>query len=145
MVTISNRQRKIRLSPRQIERDCLKALSLLGLKRAELSLLFASPARVRSLNREYRGIDRSTDVLAFPIYSSQRAFPKEGPFLLGDIVINPARARKQAREYGHTLKREIRILLVHGLLHLLGLDHEGSAYRRRRMLKMERELLDALG
>jgi rRNA maturation RNase YbeY len=145
MVTISNRQRKVKLNLREIERDSRRALRSLGLQRAELSLLFASPALTRSLNRDYRGVDRTTDVLSFPIYSSPGEFPPEGGFLLGDIVINPQLAASQARELGHTLGAEIRRLLVHGLLHLMGHGHEGSDYQRRKMRRLERELLEGLG
>jgi probable rRNA maturation factor len=144
MVTLSNRQRKIRLNIRQIEKDSRKALRLLGLKRAELSLVFAGPRRTRSLNLKYRGVDAVTDVLSFPLYAGSENFPPGGHFLLGDIVINPTRARLQADERGVPLRVEIRRLLVHGLLHLLGHDHEGNAYLRRKMMRKEQELLDAL-
>jgi probable rRNA maturation factor len=143
-VSISNRQRKIRLNLRRIEKDSLKTLRLLGLQRAELSILFASHQRTRALNLRYRGVDSSTDVLAFPIYESTREFPKDSDFLLGDIVINPSRAKAQAMEHGLALGDEIRWLMVHGLLHLLGYEHEGSAYRRRKMREKERELLEGL-
>jgi probable rRNA maturation factor len=69
----------------------------------------------------------------------------DSDFLLGDIVINPSRAREQAAAQGVTLKREIRRLMVHGLLHLLGYEHEGSAYRKRKMREKEAEILDKLG
>jgi probable rRNA maturation factor len=90
---------------------------------------------MRSLNRRYRGIDRTTDVLSF----SQR----EGQFadirsdILGDIVISVPAAVRQARELNHSLVHEIERLLVHGLLHLLGYDHERSPAEARKMRRKE--------
>lgn len=118
---------------------------MLGLKGAELGLTLAGPARVRSLNRKHRGVDRTTDVLSFPLYDSPKDFPRRGPVLLGDIVINPQLVERRAREYGVPFRDELRRLMVHGLLHLLGHDHEGSAYGRRKMERAERELLEGLG
>ena len=77
---------------------------------------------MRSLNRRYRGIDRTTDVLSFSL--REGAFAGLRPDLLGDIVISIPRAEQQAGEAGHPLSREIERLLIHGLLHLLGYDHE---------------------
>ncbi len=94
---------------------------------------------MRSLNRRYRGIDRTTDVLSFSF--------REGPFgdlrpeALGDIVISVPRAARQAREAGHHLNREIEILLIHGLVHLLGYDHERGPSEARRMRRRERQFL----
>lgn len=86
----------------------------------EVSLTFVTNSQIRELNRDYRGIDRETDVLSFPIDDS---FDLDGPLLLGDIVISVEKAVQQAEEYGHTLKREILYLVVHSMLHLLGYDH----------------------
>jgi probable rRNA maturation factor len=82
--------------------------------RRELSILFCGDTRMRTLNRRYRGVDRSTDVLAFP---------GQGP-ALGDIVISVPYAGRQARRRGEPRAREIDRLLLHGYLHLLGYDHE---------------------
>ena len=103
-------------------------------KRASLSVLLCGDARMRSLNREWLGMDLPTDVLSFP--SGGRDF-------LGDIVIDVPYAARQARRRGHTLQREVQILLTHGLLHLLGYDHErdgGAMFRRQRRI-----LLSAFG
>jgi probable rRNA maturation factor len=90
---------------------------------------------MRALNRQYRGTNRTTDVLSFSM--------REGPFadvrpeLLGDIIISVPVAEKQAHAAGHSLTREIELLLVHGLLHLLGYDHERSPAEARRMRRKE--------
>ncbi|MEO8191886.1 MAG: rRNA maturation RNase YbeY [Acidobacteriota bacterium] len=97
-------------------RSLLARLARLTAARAEeVSVLFCGDARMRRLNREYRGKDRSTDVLAFP---------SEGGPLLGDIVVSVPYAARQARRRGEPRSREIDRLLVHGFLHLLGHDHE---------------------
>ncbi len=94
---------------------------------------------MRSLNRRFRGIDRTTDVLSFSL--REGAFGGLRPNVLGDIVISVPRAERQAREAGHPLGREIEILLIHGLVHLLGYDHERSPSEARRMLRRERQFL----
>lgn len=127
-----------------MERDSRKALRSLGLERAELSVLFAGQRRMRKLNLLWRGVDSTTDVLSFPMYASPREFPKEGEFLLGDIAIDPLRAKEQADRRGHSLKGELRLLLVHGILHLMGHDHENGGPGARKMRRKEREVLEAL-
>lgn len=99
---------------------------------------------MRRLNRIYRGIDAATDVLSFPIFQRAAEFPTEGDFLLGDIVINTAQALAQAKEYGLTAKQELRRLMVHGLLHLIGYDHD-TAETYKRMRRKERIILSSLG
>ncbi len=114
-------------------------LRSLGLPDAELSVLFSGDRTMRTLNRRYRGMDRTTDVLSFAL--------REGPFadlqpeFLGDIVISVPVAERQARERGHSLGREIEFLLVHGLLHLLGYDHERGSAQARKMQRMESLLM----
>jgi probable rRNA maturation factor len=144
-VTISNRQRKVKLNTRQVEKDSLKALKLMGFEGAELSLLFVNSDRMRELNNTYRGVDDTTDVLSFPQYESYREFPSEGEYAIGDIVINPHRAQEQAKEAGHSLAKELRFLLVHGLVHLMGMDHEKGGLAATKMRMMEKRLLSGLG
>ena len=155
-VSIANRQRKTRLPLLRIERESRRALAALGLDSSELSIVFASSALVRKLNHSYRGIDSTTDVLSFPIHEfggrplRYRRAAREassgpgGVLLLGDVVIDPARANEQAREIGRPLGDEIMRLVVHGLMHLLGYDHEGSARERQRMRRAERSLASSL-
>jgi probable rRNA maturation factor len=90
---------------------------------------------MRSLNRRYRGIDRTTDVLSFSQREGQ--FAGLRPDILGDIVISVPMAAIQARERNHSLSHEIERLLVHGLLHLLGYDHERDPVETRRMRRKE--------
>lgn len=99
---------------------------------------------MRALNLGFRGVDEQTDVLSFPQFESPSDFPKDAGFLLGDIVISPSRADAQRKEHGLTLKEEILWLIVHGLLHLLGYDHERGPREARRMRRKETDLLDKL-
>ena len=93
---------------------------------------------MRRFNKVYRGIDRPTDVLAFSMREGPFLHPV--PYVLGDIVISAERALRQASEAGHTLKKELCILLIHGILHLLGYDHEGAGKDARMMRRKEKEI-----
>ncbi|MFO7301137.1 MAG: rRNA maturation RNase YbeY [Acidobacteriota bacterium] len=99
-----------------------------------VDLALVGDATMRRLNREFRGVDRATDVLSFPS-DDPAARRRQGspPRPLGDIAIALGVARRQAREHGHDLRTELRILALHGLLHLLGYDHEQDDGRMRRV------------
>lgn len=99
-------------------------------------------AHIRELNRTYRNTDMPTDVLAFPL-SAAEAVPGE-PVPIGDVVISVETAERQAQEHGHELKREIILLLVHGILHLLGYTDDTPSGRRKMTCK-QRALLAELG
>lgn len=99
---------------------------------------------MKQLNTLYRGVNRATDVLSFPMYNSLRDIPGDTPVLLGDIVISPEAALRQSAEYGCTFHDEVQRLLIHGFLHLLGYDHEKNSYQDRKMKKKEKELRNAL-
>lgn len=107
-----------------------------------MSVLFVGDGAMRSLNRRYRRKDRTTDVLSFPF--REGAYAGVQPDILGDIVISVPVSERQARQYGETNQRALDRLLVHGLLHLLGYDHERGAAEARRMEARERVLLEAL-
>jgi probable rRNA maturation factor len=90
-------------------------------------ILITGDAELRRLNRDFRGKDYPTDVLSFPAIVGQASAcqrPLAGASFLGDIAISLARARAQAREFGHAIEQEIQILMLHGVLHLMGHDHE---------------------
>ena len=91
--------------------------------KAEVSLVFVGEKRIRDINREYRGVDRVTDVISFEGEGGGFVGPQDGVVYLGEIFICIKRAERQAREKKHSLKKEIDILFVHGLFHLLGYDH----------------------
>ncbi len=114
--------------------------------RGSVSIAVAPDARVRALNRDYRKKDAKTDVLSFPAEADEAGLV--GPAnLLGDIVIAAGVARRQAHAAGHSLQTELRILALHGLLHLLGYDHEqdnGQMARFERRLRRKGGLLEGL-
>jgi rRNA maturation RNase YbeY len=121
----------------RLGRSARRLLRALRLPDAELSLVLVSDREMRALNRRWRGRDRSTDVLSF----AQREGPGGAPDgVLGDVVISVDTARRQAAERGSTLAREADRLLIHGLLHLLGYDHERSEAEARRMRRRELSL-----
>ena len=118
-----------------------KIFAVLGFQTQEISITFASDHFVRKLNKQYRGIDQPTDVLAFAMQEGE--WTEIQPQILGDVVISVDTADRQAREMGHDLNREITILLVHGILHLAGYDHMQEADAQR-MKAMERTILEAI-
>jgi probable rRNA maturation factor len=115
----------------------------------EISLVITGQERIQELNREYRGQDRPTDVLSFAMSESSEdepsAFigPPDGLLHLGEIIVSYPQAVIQAQEHGHTIKSEMAILIVHGVLHILGYDHE-KAEMEPAMLSREKEILSGL-
>ena len=93
------------------------------MERAEISLTLVSLEEIRELNRDYRDVDRETDVLSFRQYEGVEEMPEEGELCLGDVVICLDKVKSQAEEFGHSFEREFVYLFVHSLLHLLGYDH----------------------
>ena len=102
---------------------------------AELSLALVTDPTIHALNRQYRGKDKPTDVLSFPLADEIQ------PSLLGDVVISVDTASRQAQRRRHSLHEELQILLIHGILHLLGYDHEVSRSEAIRMHRKEREVM----
>ena len=125
------------------------SLEFMGFIRdCDISVTVTDNIHIHELNREYRGVDRPTDVLSFPMYSfTDDDMPEEGPapVVLGDIVISVERAKEQAVEYGHSFQREISFLTVHSVLHLLGYDHEVSEEAENEMFSLQDKIMDKLG
>jgi probable rRNA maturation factor len=143
-VHIKNQQRRIGINLNRIKKDSLRLLSAFNLKKAELGILVVNDKRMKMLNHRYRSLARTTDVLSFPLYEGIKEIPSGREYLLGDIVINLHAAERQAAGYGFTLRDEVRRLLIHGFLHLVGYDHEKNPHQERRMRAKERELRYAL-
>jgi probable rRNA maturation factor len=123
---------------RSLARKAKTALEAVGLAAHELSVSLVGDGEIRRLNRDWRGKDRPTDVLSFSL--------REGDFgdvggALGDVVISLETAARQAAERGAPIAQEVDRLLVHGILHLAGYDHEASAREERRMKRKERAVL----
>ncbi|HKN87298.1 MAG TPA: rRNA maturation RNase YbeY [Nitrospiraceae bacterium] len=139
-VSVRIRLRRTSLLVPALSRLIQRILSAAGEHESILSVEFIGDYRMRRLNAHYRGRDMTTDVLAF----ATREGPGPSSPLLGDVVISVPQAIRQAAEQGHTIQRELVMLLIHGILHLLGYDHERSASEARRMRRKECALLQAV-
>ena len=109
----------------------------------ELSVTFVRSRTIHTINRDYRGIDRPTDVISFAIRDDMEFEMVEGMNDLGDIFINIDYARKQAKQYGHSYRREIAFLFTHGMLHCLGYDHMKTE-EEKVMFALQDEILDPI-
>lgn len=149
-VLVSNTQKKVKVQAGILRKAAGSVLEYLGYPDAELSILVTGDRKMRVLNRQYRGMDKTTDVLSFPALEGEAALKaasdaKGGPpATLGDIVISAPRALAQAGEIGQSLDDELSFLLVHGILHLIGYDHERSPFDKRRMEKKQKEITGLL-
>ncbi len=150
-VIIANDQKAVKIPTgvRLLVRRCCNAvLTYEGFSEpAEISVTFVDDERIHELNKMHRDVDRSTDVLSFPlgedgIYDKN---PENGACLLGDIVISVETAVRQAYTYGHSLQREIGFLTVHSMLHLLGYDHVNGGIEAVHMREKEERVLTELG
>lgn len=115
---------------------------------AQVSITFTDNVGIRKLNEQYRGIDRETDVLSFPLtdFEGGEEPPVDEPEqMLGDIVISLEKAAAQAEEFGHSFEREAAFLCVHSMLHLLGYDHEDDDGREADMRHRQSEILSDMG
>ena len=150
-VITSNTQKKIKIPTGirlLIRRCCHAVLQLENFDgSAEVSVRFVDNEEIRKLNKQYRNIDKETDVLSFPMgedgnYDINR---DTGAKILGDIVISMEKAVEQAQLYNHPLQREIGFLTVHSMLHLLGYDHEQGGMEEVRMREKEETVLTQIG
>ena len=112
----------------------------------EVGLVFTDSETVKQLNRDYRGVDEPTDVLAFYMLTQKEAdfsfaLPPDGVTRLGEVIISYPQAVEQAREQGHSTEKELALLVIHGVLHLLGYDHE-EPEEEAKMRTREKELLE---
>jgi probable rRNA maturation factor len=146
---ILNRQRSVRLSTRALESFLLRVRRELGLKQAQVTVCLVSDAEIAGMNQSFRKKPGPTDVLSFPAVKLRK--PKRSTRIpvsmdaeasLGDIAIAPAVAKRNAKNYGRTLPAELKILILHGVLHLLGFDHEAD---RGEMDRTEKKLRRRLG
>ncbi len=125
-----------KISSRRLKQVAQALLRLAGQEDAELSLALIGNAEMQKLNARYRQKDYATDVLSFP---AAKNLPLTAP-LLGDVIISVDKAAVQAKEHGHSLDQEVVTLLIHGIVHLLGYDHERSAREARIMTSMEKKM-----
>ena len=132
MVEVVNRQRRLKLDTKAWSDFAATALDAIGKSKSSATIAFVSDKRIRELNRQFRGVDKATDVLSFPA---------EEEFNLGDVAVSVDTAAVQAKENGLTLNNEIAQLILHGLLHLSGYDHETDNGEMNRLeLQLRRRL-----
>ena len=132
MVEVVNRQRRLKLDTEAWSTFATKALNAIGKSESSATIAFVSDKRIRELNRDFRGVDKATDVLSFPA---------EEKFNLGDIAVSVDTAAVQAKENGLPFEGEIAQLILHGLLHLCGYDHEMDNGEMNRLeLRLRRKL-----
>lgn len=122
---------------------------------AQVSVTLTDNEEIRKINSEFRNIDKETDVLSFPMLEFDEngniddcdfeEDPESGNIILGDIIISTQRAREQANEFGHSIKREIAFLCAHSMLHLLGYDHVDDPIGEKIMIEKQENILNSLG
>ena len=148
-VIISNYPEELSF-PQEIIDNVTKAAEMVGklygVENGEVSVTLTDNTYIHTLNRQYRGIDRPTDVLSFALNESEEPEIDGGldVNVLGDLIISVERAEEQAADYGHSVRREMAFLTVHGMLHLLGYDHMEDE-ERAEMEAEQRFVMDKLG
>lgn len=131
----------------EIKKVLIKAAELEKLPPVSVTIMIVDNEQIQTFNRKYRQKDVPTDVLSFPLYENIEEWVKEDwedSVQLGDIIISLPKAREQAIDYGHSLKREILFLAVHGFLHLIGYDHE-TKEEEEEMFALQEQVLSQLG
>ena len=142
-ILINNEFPEIQVDARKIEQQIGKVLTSLDCNEHEISILFIGDQRIRDLNHQFRDIDRPTDVLSFPQnLAGELEIP--GALILGDVAISLETARCQSEEHGLSFEEELTLLLIRGILHLLGYDHEISEQEDERMRNKTRELFSLI-
>lgn len=144
MIYFHNEVKRSGVDVRQLKNVARVLLREVDERDSALSLSLVGDARIQELNREHRGKDKPTDVLSFPLYEPDEDSHPQTERLLGDVVISVDTARRQAAEYDAPLQNEIYRLLIHGLLHVMGHDHE-EPDERAAMEAEERRLAAAIG
>ncbi|MBE6758081.1 MAG: rRNA maturation RNase YbeY [Ruminococcaceae bacterium] len=150
-VVIENKQKVVKIPTgiRMLIRRCCNAVLVMEKfeGNAEVDVSIVSDEQIQAINAEHRKLDMPTDVLSFPLGENGEydVDPATGAKLLGDIVISIEHAEKQAKDYGHTLQREIGYLTVHSMLHLLGYDHIHGGLEAVKMREKEEAVMQSIG
>lgn len=153
-IEVINRQRKIKVSSKKVISRIKKIVSSLYETKDKnlfkitiknpiflsISVIFIGNKKMKELNFKYRGKNSTTDILSFPYLESEPS----GNLFLGEIIINPTKVLLQAKQYDKTFWQELDRILAHGILHLIGYDHEASSYKAIKMRKLEEKILSNL-
>ena len=140
-VLLRNDHPQINIDSDDINNKIETVMNNLDCLNQEVSILLTADADIRKLNQQFRSIDQATDVLSFP-QNAEEDPPIPGELILGDIAVSLDTAQVQAKEHGLTFEEEIILLLIHGILHLLGYDHEISEQEEEKMRSKTRELFN---
>lgn len=145
MIEINNLT-KTRIEEKRLKQAAETALKEIKKEKAEVSLALVGGKRMRALNKMYRGKDKPTDVLSFSQIERGKKFVKapEKNIRLGEVVVCLPVARKQAKRSKHSLLKELTILLIHGILHLAGYEHERSAREAKKMEKAQNKIMEII-
>src|SRR5215510_4259617 len=138
-ICIHNRQRAVAIHTATVRKQVLQIMAYLGCPEQELSVVFGHDRLLQELNRTYRHKDRATNVLAFAQHPTYEGEPVTA--LLGDVIVSLPTAAREACALQQSLEERVVYLVLHGILHLLGYDHERSAVQRRHMEALERQVL----
>ena len=142
-ISIENRQKKFKIDRRRLRRSLKRLMRELRCEESELSLLLVDDGQIREFNRTYLKRDRSTNVISFSMREGE--FSNLNPQLLGDIILSVETAHRDATAGGIDFMDEVEFLVIHGLLHLIGYEHENAAAPESRQMKTrERELFSLL-
>lgn len=141
-ISIQNRQKKYRMNRKKVLQWVREILLMQKYQHGEVGLIFVNDRQIQTYNRDYRHKDRPTDVLAFPMLEGIGG--ELHLQFLGDVMISLEMVEKEADLYGRSRPRQLLILLIHGLLHLIGYDHERSPREAKRMSRRERYILKEL-
>ncbi len=142
-IRIDNNQTKIKIDKRKIRRTTVLLLKHLNCADKEISLSFVDDQTIQELNKKYLHKDKPTNVLSFSLQEGE--FSNINPYILGDIVISVATAKEDASKSALSFEQEINFLILHGLLHLLGYNHENTTKEEtKKMQKKEKELFRLL-
>ncbi len=140
---IDNNQNKIKIDKRKIRSAVSKILKILDCAEKEISLSFVDDEKIKKLNKQYLGKNRPTNVISFPLQEGE--YSNINPNIIGDIVISTETAQRDALHGNLSLSQEIDFLIIHGILHLLGYNHENTTRKEtNKMRQKEKDLFTAL-
>lgn len=134
---------KIPIPLRQVRKTIGQILETLAIPKLDFDLTFVTDRSIQKLNHQFRQKNLPTDVLSFPLHNKRRA--RQGSCFLGDLVLSPSTIQRQAREYEVPFSEELAFMITHGILHLLGYDHERSRAQAHLMQNLEKKILKKLG
>ncbi len=148
MILIKNKIKKIKINESQIKKDVAKILRLLNYQDFDIGILFTTNNTIQKFNKKYRKKDKATDILSFPYHTELKAGEKikindSDDKNLGDIIISLKFAKNDALRLSHSLQEHLRILLAHGIAHLLGYDHQTES-EYKKMQSFEKRLLKVI-